>query len=188
MEFRSGTTAEGARGEIERIVKEHPVVLFIKGSRDAPQCGFSDATIALFTQAHPRSICQMDKICYISRLPRNFRCSFLFLCPPHISPLSPRTPRPPSPLHSMPHVTSGGESGGPAQRRGAELAVVTEARRGGWQLQVDFDCVDTLDEGVNPGLRDAIKEYSQWPTIPQACSHTSALASAGMLVRAPTSV
>lgn len=31
----------------------------------------------------------------------------------------------------------------------------------------DFEVVNVLDEVYNPGLRDAIKEYSQWPTIPQ---------------------
>ena len=30
-----------------------------------------------------------------------------------------------------------------------------------------FDVVNVLDETYNPGLRDAIKAYSQWPTIPQ---------------------
>lgn len=27
--------------------------------------------------------------------------------------------------------------------------------------------VNVLDDVYNPGLREAIKEYSQWPTIPQ---------------------
>jgi Grx4 family monothiol glutaredoxin len=31
----------------------------------------------------------------------------------------------------------------------------------------DFEVVNVLDEIYNPGLREAIKEYSQWPTIPQ---------------------
>lgn len=31
----------------------------------------------------------------------------------------------------------------------------------------DFEVVNVLDEVYNPGLRDAIKDYSQWPTIPQ---------------------
>ena len=31
-----------------------------------------------------------------------------------------------------------------------------------WHLQVNV-----LDEQYNPGLRDAIKKYSEWPTIPQ---------------------
>ncbi len=30
-----------------------------------------------------------------------------------------------------------------------------------------FDVVNVLDETYNPGLREAIKAYSQWPTIPQ---------------------
>jgi len=32
---------------------------------------------------------------------------------------------------------------------------------------VDYEVVDVLDEFHNPGLREAIKAYSQWPTIPQ---------------------
>ena len=28
-------------------------------------------------------------------------------------------------------------------------------------------CVDCLNEYVNPGLREGIKTYSKWPTIPQ---------------------
>lgn len=31
----------------------------------------------------------------------------------------------------------------------------------------NFEVVNVLDEVYNPGLREAIKEYSQWPTIPQ---------------------
>jgi Grx4 family monothiol glutaredoxin len=31
----------------------------------------------------------------------------------------------------------------------------------------DFEVVNVLDDLYNPGLREAIKEYSQWPTIPQ---------------------
>ncbi len=30
-----------------------------------------------------------------------------------------------------------------------------------------FDVVNVLDEVYNPGLREALKAYSQWPTIPQ---------------------
>ena len=30
-----------------------------------------------------------------------------------------------------------------------------------------FEVVNVLDEIYNPGLREAIKNYSQWPTIPQ---------------------
>ncbi|GAB4824181.1 hypothetical protein N2152v2_011227 [Parachlorella kessleri] len=32
---------------------------------------------------------------------------------------------------------------------------------------VDYEVVNVLDEVYNPGVRDAIKNYSQWPTIPQ---------------------
>ncbi|CAD7702129.1 unnamed protein product [Ostreobium quekettii] len=33
--------------------------------------------------------------------------------------------------------------------------------------QVDYEVVNVLDEVHNPGVRDAVKNYSQWPTIPQ---------------------
>ena len=35
------------------------------------------------------------------------------------------------------------------------------------ESRVDYDVVNVLDEEHNPGLREAIKEFSQWPTIPQ---------------------
>ena len=31
----------------------------------------------------------------------------------------------------------------------------------------EYEVVNVLDEIYNPGVRDAIKEYTQWPTIPQ---------------------
>jgi len=34
-------------------------------------------------------------------------------------------------------------------------------------LRVDYETVDVLDEESNPGLRETLKVYSQWPTIPQ---------------------
>ena len=34
-------------------------------------------------------------------------------------------------------------------------------------LQASYEVVNVLDEVYNPGLREAIKEYSMWPTIPQ---------------------
>lgn len=34
-------------------------------------------------------------------------------------------------------------------------------------MRTDYEVVNVLDDFHNPGLRDAIKEYSQWPTIPQ---------------------
>jgi glutaredoxin-related protein len=43
------------------------------------------------------------------------------------------------------------------------LSILTEVAGG------DFEVVNVLDEVYNPGLRDAIKAYSQWPTIPQVC-------------------
>ena len=35
------------------------------------------------------------------------------------------------------------------------------------KYRVDYECIDCLDEERNPGLREAIKELSVWPTIPQ---------------------
>ncbi|KAL3700523.1 hypothetical protein R1sor_018545 [Riccia sorocarpa] len=35
------------------------------------------------------------------------------------------------------------------------------------EVGVDYEVVNVLDEHHNPGLREAIKQYSQWPTIPQ---------------------
>ncbi|KAL3138746.1 hypothetical protein ABBQ32_005591 [Trebouxia sp. C0010 RCD-2024] len=40
------------------------------------------------------------------------------------------------------------------------LTMLNEAR-------ADYEVVDVLDEQYNPGVREAIKTYSQWPTIPQ---------------------
>lgn len=34
-------------------------------------------------------------------------------------------------------------------------------------MSTEFSVVNVLDEVYNPGLREAIKEYSAWPTIPQ---------------------
>eukprot|EP00882_Tetradesmus_deserticola_P003892 GHRQ01004116.1.p1 GENE.GHRQ01004116.1~~GHRQ01004116.1.p1 ORF type:complete len:270 (+),score=88.33 GHRQ01004116.1:208-1017(+) len=69
---------------IEQVVKSNKVVAFVKGTRSAPQCGFS---------------------------------------------------------HKM-------------------MSILNDMR-------TDYEVVNVLDEFHNPGLRDAIKEYSQWPTIPQ---------------------
>ena len=38
------------------------------------------------------------------------------------------------------------------------------------ECKADYEVVDVMDELYNPGLRDAIKEFSVWPTIPQAMS------------------
>ncbi|EKX42424.1 hypothetical protein GUITHDRAFT_49558, partial [Guillardia theta CCMP2712] len=77
-------TEDQAPAQIRSIIDRYPIVLFMKGTRQAPQCGFSDATVALLDQ-----------------------------------------------------------------------------------LQVDYECIDCLDEERNPGLREAIKVFSEWPTIPQ---------------------
>jgi len=84
VEFATGVGEDKAENEITRLIALHPVLLFIKGTRQSPQCGFTDATVALFDQ-----------------------------------------------------------------------------------LEVDYECIDTLDEEHNPGLREGIKTFSVWPTIPQ---------------------
>ncbi len=38
------------RDQIEKAIKEHPVLLFTKGSRLFPQCGFSAAVIQVFEE------------------------------------------------------------------------------------------------------------------------------------------
>ena len=35
------------------------------------------------------------------------------------------------------------------------------------EVEADYEVLNVLDEQYNPTLRDVIKEYSQWPTIPQ---------------------
>jgi glutaredoxin-related protein len=35
------------------------------------------------------------------------------------------------------------------------------------ESKADYEVVNVLDDVYNPGLRDIIKTYSQWPTIPQ---------------------
>lgn len=42
------------------------------------------------------------------------------------------------------------------------LTMLNEAR-------VNYEVVNVLDEQYNPGLRETIKTYSDWPTIPQVC-------------------
>lgn len=92
---------------IDQLVKEKEVVAFIKGSRSAPLCGFSQRVVGIL------------------------------------------------------------ESHG-----------------------VDFECVDVLDEEYNPGLRETLKTYSNWPTFPQVfvkgellggCDIISAMAEKGEL-------
>jgi monothiol glutaredoxin len=45
ISFRDGAKAENAEIEIKRILRTHKVVLFMKGTRDAPRCGFSNAAL-----------------------------------------------------------------------------------------------------------------------------------------------
>jgi glutaredoxin-related protein len=35
------------------------------------------------------------------------------------------------------------------------------------EVGANYEVLNVLDETYNPGLREAIKSYSQWPTIPQ---------------------
>lgn len=58
----------------------------------------------------------------------------------------------------------------------------TDASRPVWRAQVlsllnsckvDYEVVNVLDEVHNPGLREAIKSFSIWPTIPQVLLHAS---------------
>jgi monothiol glutaredoxin len=72
---------ESVRGQIESTVKKHKVVLYMKGNRSFPQCGFSATVVSILNQLVPK-----------------------------------------------------------------------------------YETVNVL---ADPKIRDAIKEYSQWPTIPQ---------------------
>ncbi|XWS67254.1 hypothetical protein CRYUN_Cryun05aG0271700 [Craigia yunnanensis] len=69
---------------IDKLVKENKVVAFIKGSRSAPMCGFSQRVIAILENQ-----------------------------------------------------------------------------------EVDYESVDVLDDEYNSGLRETLKQYSNWPTFPQ---------------------
>lgn len=71
---------------VDQVVKAVPVVAFVKGTRTAPQCGFSYKVLTILSEVAGSN---------------------------------------------------------------------------------NFEVVNVLDEVYNPGLRDAIKSYSQWPTIPQ---------------------
>ena len=41
------------RSRIEALLHEHPIVLFMKGTRDAPRCGFSAATVGVLNELLP---------------------------------------------------------------------------------------------------------------------------------------
>ena len=40
--------AEGVTERIEREIRENPILIYMKGNRDCPQCGFSGATVRVF--------------------------------------------------------------------------------------------------------------------------------------------
>ena len=84
---------------IRCVIDDHAVVAFIKGTRTAPQCGFSHSVVTMLTA----------------------------------------------------------------------------------QLGHGFGVVNVLDEVHNPGLRDAIKAFSAWPTIPQVYVHGEFVGGADVL-------
>lgn len=81
----AGTTAETAVDAVAAVVAAHPVVLFLKGTRADPACGFSARTVDILRS----------------------------------------------------HIGAA------------------------------FETLNVLDEEANPGLRDAVKAYASWPTVPQ---------------------
>ena len=46
---------------------------------------------------------------------------------------------------------------------------------------IDYESVNVLDEDHNSGLREAIKVYSQWPTIPQVFAYGEFVGGADIL-------
>lgn len=44
---------DSTRQRIQQLVTDHPVVLFMKGNREAPQCGFSSTVVQLLDQLVP---------------------------------------------------------------------------------------------------------------------------------------
>lgn len=44
---QGGAPGSGAREAVERLVRAHPVVVFMKGSPAQPQCGFSNAVVQI---------------------------------------------------------------------------------------------------------------------------------------------
>jgi monothiol glutaredoxin len=47
------TIADTTRTRIESLLQQHPVILFMKGTRNAPQCGFSAATVGTLNDLLP---------------------------------------------------------------------------------------------------------------------------------------
>ncbi|XP_019408018.1 PREDICTED: glutaredoxin-related protein 5, mitochondrial [Crocodylus porosus] len=43
----AGGEGEGSREAVERLVRAHPVVVFMKGNPAQPQCGFSNAVVQI---------------------------------------------------------------------------------------------------------------------------------------------
>jgi monothiol glutaredoxin len=50
MSFQSELTEEEARERVETALEEHEVVLFMKGNRLMPQCGYSKRAVVLLSQ------------------------------------------------------------------------------------------------------------------------------------------
>lgn len=36
------------------------------------------------------------------------------------------------------------------------------------EMGIPFDSVNVLDDDANPGVRDAVKQFSNWPTLPSS--------------------
>jgi Grx4 family monothiol glutaredoxin len=47
-----GSTEEDLNTRLRGLINEQPVMLFMKGNPDAPQCGFSKKTVALLREAN----------------------------------------------------------------------------------------------------------------------------------------
>jgi len=47
------TTTDDAQAQISTLVKEHKVLLFMKGNRNVPQCGFSATVVQILDSLIP---------------------------------------------------------------------------------------------------------------------------------------
>ncbi|MFP8875761.1 MAG: Grx4 family monothiol glutaredoxin [Myxococcota bacterium] len=45
--------SENVKSRIEALVKQHPVLIFMKGDRNAPQCGFSAQVVRILDSMLP---------------------------------------------------------------------------------------------------------------------------------------
>ena len=128
------------------------VVAFVKGTRTQPQCGFSYKVLTLLQEVRPGSAFDCAALLPQQALVLTHHAAaealrtisaagLLSLC----SALPKRNV-----LVSAVHLPT-------------PLLLPSAAQSG-----AEFEVVNVLDEVYNPGLREAIKTYSAWPTIPQA--------------------